>query len=239
MDFSFLSKYYMFYLLGAKNTLLIALLVVVLGTLLGTLLALMKLSDTSVMEKPTDYIKVALKSLATAYIEFVRGTPLMVQLLVIYFGFQIPFPEIKFLSYILGMNSSDFFAGVFVLSLNSGAYVAEIIRAGIQAVDKGQMEASRSLGMPLWMAMQHIIIPQAFRNILPALGNEFIVVVKESSIVMIIGIKELMYNADTVRGNTFIPLEPLLVAAVIYFIMTFTLSKGLNLLERRLTRDKR
>ena len=87
--------------------------------------------------------------------------------------------------------------------------------------------------------MQHIIIPQAFRNILPALGNEFIVVVKESSIVMIIGIKELMYNADTVRGNTFIPLEPLLVAAVIYFIMTFTLSKGLNLLERRLTRDKR
>lgn len=228
MNFSFLSKYYMFYLMGVKNTILIALLTVLLGTLMGTIIALMKLSKN-----------LAFKGIATSYIEFMRGTPLMVQLMVIYYAFQIPFPNVPLLTSLFGMNSSDFFAGVFTLSLNSAAYVAEIIRAGIQAVDSGQMEASRSLGMTHWMSMRHIIIPQAFRNILPALGNEFIVVIKESSVVMIIGIRELMYNADKVRGNTFIAFEPLLVAAVLYFILTFALSKGLGVVERKLSNDKR
>jgi polar amino acid transport system permease protein len=112
--------------------------------------------------------------------------------------------------------------------------VAEIIRAGIQAVDKGQMEASRSLGMNYGMSMRYVIIPQAIKNILPALGNEFIVIIKESSVVSVIGIKELMYNADIVRGNTFRAFEPLLIAALIYFVMTFSLSKLMGRLERRL-----
>lgn len=222
MDFSFLSKYYSFFTSGAKYTIILAFFTVVIGTILGLLLSLMKLSKNKI-----------LKYIAVSYIEFIRGTPVLVQLYIIYYGLPtigIRFPEIP----ILGSNFPDFFAGILALSINSGAYVAEIIRAGIQAVDKGQMEAARSLGMSESMSMRNIIIPQAFKNILPALGNEFITIIKESSIVSIIGIHELMYNADTVRGNIFRPFEPLLVAAVMYFILTFTLSKLLGVAERRM-----
>ncbi|ACA55270.1 amino acid ABC transporter permease [Clostridium botulinum] len=222
MDFSFLSKYYSFFTSGAKYTIILAFFTVVIGTILGLLLSLMKLSKNKI-----------LKYIAVSYIEFIRGTPVLVQLYIIYYGLPtigIRFPEVP----ILGSNFPDFFAGILALSINSGAYVAEIIRAGIQAVDKGQMEAARSLGMSESMAMKNVIIPQAFKNILPALGNEFITIIKESSIVSIIGIHELMYNADTVRGNIFRPFEPLLVAAVMYFILTFTLSKLLGVAERRM-----
>ncbi|EPY2306258.1 amino acid ABC transporter permease [Clostridium sporogenes] len=222
MDFSFLSKYYSFFTNGAKYTIILAFFTVVIGTILGLLLSLMKLSKNKI-----------LKYIAVSYIEFIRGTPVLVQLYIIYYGLPtigINFPEVP----ILGSNFPDFFAGILALSINSGAYVAEIIRAGIQAVDKGQMEAARSLGMSESMAMKNVIIPQAFKNILPALGNEFITIIKESSIVSIIGIHELMYNADTVRGNIFKPFEPLLVAALMYFIMTFTLSKLLGVAERRM-----
>ncbi|WP_040212802.1 amino acid ABC transporter permease [Clostridium polynesiense] len=212
MDFSFLSKYQMFFINGAKLTIFLAFFTVLLGTVLGLLLSLMKLSKS-----------IILKSIATVYIEFIRGTPILVQLYIIYYGLPS-----------LGIEFPDVIAGIITLSLNSAAYVAEIIRAGINAVDKGQMEAARSLGMNNFQAMRHIIIPQAFKNILPALGNEFIVIIKESSIVSVIGIHELMYNAETVRGNTFKPFEPLIVAAVIYFIMTFTLSKLLGIAERRM-----
>jgi len=222
LDFSFLSKYYSFFTSGAKYTIILAFFTVVIGTILGLLLSLMKLSKNKI-----------LKYIAVSYIEFIRGTPVLVQLYIIYYGLPtigIRFPEVP----ILGSNFPDFFAGILALSINSGAYVAEIIRAGIQAVDKGQMEAARSLGMSESMSMRNIIIPQAFKNILPALGNEFITIIKESSIVSIIGIHELMYNADTVRGNIFRPFEPLLVAAVMYFILTFTLSKLLGVAERRM-----
>ncbi|MBD5572686.1 amino acid ABC transporter permease [Clostridium botulinum] len=222
MDFSFLSKYYSFFTSGAKYTIILAFFAVVIGTILGLLLSLMKLSKNKI-----------LKYIAVSYIEFIRGTPVLVQLYIIYYGLPtigIRFPEVP----ILGSNFPDFFAGILALSINSGAYVAEIIRAGIQAVDKGQMETARSLGMSESMAMKNVIIPQAFKNILPALGNEFITIIKESSIVSIIGIHELMYNADTVRGNIFRPFEPLLVAALMYFILTFTLSKLLGVAERRM-----
>lgn len=222
MNFSFLSEYYMFFINGAKNTVLLAFFTVCFGVVLGVILALMRLSRNPV-----------LKTVSTSYIEFIRGTPLLVQLFIVYYGLPqigIQLPDIP----ALGANFSSFVAGIKALAINSGAYVAEIIRAGIQSVDKGQMEAASSLGMPGNMAMRYIIIPQAFKNILPALGNEFIVVIKESSIVSVIGISELMYNADTVRGNIFQPFEPLFVAALIYFIMTFTLSKLLGIAERRM-----
>lgn len=222
MNFSFLPKYYHFFLSGAKNTVLLAFFTVALGVVLGIILALMKISKNKM-----------LNFISTAYIEVIRGTPLLVQIFIIYYG--LPLMGIKIPSIgLLGSGGEEFISGIIALSINSGAYVAEIIRSGIQAVDKGQMEAARSLGMPYNMAMKHIIIPQAFKNILPALGNEFIVIIKESSIVSVIGISELMYNANTVRGNTFIPLEPLIVAAGIYFILTFTLSKLLGIVEGRL-----
>lgn len=231
MNFSFLTKYWQFYITGAKNTILLAALAVVFGTAIGMVLALMKLSKRK-----------SLRLFASAYIEFIRGTPLLVQLFIVYYGLQavgIRFPDIPWVGAILGINFSDFMSGVLTLGINSGAYVGEIFRAGIQAVDSGQAEAARSLGMPHSMAMRHIVIPQAVRNILPALGNEFVVVIKESSIVSIIGIGELMYKADTVRGNTFQPFEPLIVAAVLYFLMTFPLSKFLAHLERRMSAGDR
>jgi polar amino acid transport system permease protein len=226
VNFSFLARYWPFYINGAKNTILLALFAVVIGTAIGMVIALMRLSKYR-----------GFRYFSTAYIEFIRGTPLLVQLFLIYYGLQsvgLRFPDIAWLSKIMGISTADFMAGVVTLGINSGAYVGEIFRAGIQAVDKGQTEAARSLGMGHFMTLRHIIIPQAIRNILPALGNEFVVVIKESSIVSIIGIADLMYRADTVRGNTFQPFEPLIVAALIYFLMTFPLSKLLAHIERRM-----
>ena len=130
--------------------------------------------------------------------------------------------------------NNPFIAGIVAVSLNSGAYVAEIIRSRIQSIDKGQMEAGRSLGSPQSMTMKEIIMPQAVKNILPALCNEFITVIKETSIVSVIGVTDLMYNVNIVRGISFRPLEPLLIAAVIYFILTFGLSKAVNILEGKM-----
>ncbi len=208
MNFSFLPKYYKFFISGAGYTLSISMLTIIFGLMGGVLLALMKNSGNKF-----------LKTLSTAYIEFIRGTPLLIQLYIVYYGIQ---------------SLPMFTAGVIALSINSSAYIAEIIRAGIVAVDKGQMEAARSLGMNVVLAYKTVILPQAFKNILPALGNEFIVLIKESAIVSVIGIHDLMYKTDTVRGITFIAFEPLVIAAAIYFLMTFTLSKGVNHLERRL-----
>lgn len=213
MDFSFLSKYYMFFLNGAKFTIILAFFTVLFGVVLGLILALMRISKIKI-----------LNIIAGAYIEFIRGTPLMVQIFIIYYAL----PDM------IGFNIPEMPSAIMALAINSGAYVAEIIRAGIQAVDKGQMEAARSLGLSYGAAMRYVIVPQAIKNILPALGNEFVVVIKESSVVSVIGIKELMYNADTVRGNTYRAFEPLIVAALIYFIMTFTLSKLMGGFERRL-----
>ena len=212
MDFSFLSEYYMFFINGAKFTLILAFFTVFLGVIIGTIFALMKISRN-----------VILNMIASTYVEIIRGTPLLVQLYIIFYG--LPYA---------GLELPDMIAGVLALSINSSAYVAEIIRGGINAIDKGQMEAARSLGMSYNRAMMSIIIPQAVKNIIPVLGNEFIVIIKESSIVSVIGIHELSYNADTVRGNIFRPFEPLLVSAFMYFIMTFTLSKFMKRVEERM-----
>lgn len=222
MDFSFLPKYYMFFIDGAKVTLILSAFTVVLGVILGIFIALMRISKIW-----------TLRLFATSYIEFIRGTPMLVQVFLFYYGLPkigIHFPEVPY----LGSSFPDMMAAVIALSINSSAYVAETFRAGIQAIDRGQMEAARSLGMSHAMAMRHIILPQALRNVLPALGNEFVIIIKDSSIVSVIGIGELMYSADTVKGNTFLPFEPLIVVAFIYFIMTFTLSKLLGIAERRM-----
>ena len=222
MDFGFIKEYYPYYLEGVNYTVILAFFTILLGIIFGLALCLMKICNSKVV-----------RTMATAYIEFIRGTPVLVQLLIIYYGLPAIGVNFDSLSF-LGPSSPDLFAAIITLSLNSAAYVAEIIRAGIEAVDKGQMEAARSLGMSKIMAMKYIIIPQGVRNILPALGNEFITIIKESSIVSVIGIKELMYNADIVRSTTFKPFEPLIVAAVIYFVLTFSLSKLIAYFERRM-----
>ncbi|QXM05439.1 amino acid ABC transporter permease [Crassaminicella indica] len=213
MDIVFLTKYYKFFISGTGVTLFLSFFGVIFGVIFGIFLALMKMSKKAVLRFPS-----------VAYIELVRGTPLLVQLFIVYYGLPL----------LTGVEFPDLMLAIIAVSLNSAAYVAEIIRAGIQSIDKGQMEAARSLGMTNAMAMRYIIIPQAFKNILPALGNEFIVLVKESAIVSVVGIYDLMYRADTVRGISFKPFAPLVIAAIIYFIITFTLSKLVGNLERRL-----
>ena len=221
-----LEKYWSFFLEGMQNTLIIAFFTVLFGTILGILMAIARLSRF----KP-------LKWLAVAYIEFFRGTPLMVQLMFIFYGLPmigVTFPDIPSIE-----NFQRFAAGIVALSLNSCAYVAEVIRSGIQAVDPGQMEAARSLGFKKSQGMTLVVLPQAIRNILPALGNEFITVIKESSICSVIGIADLMFRTNGVKAKNYKTLECLFIAAMIYFLMTFISSRLIALMERRLRRGRK
>ena len=216
-----LQRYYPYFLDGVKNTLIIAAMSVVPGVVFGTLMAIMRMCRI----KP-------LRWLAIAYIEFVRGTPLMVQLMFIFYGLPmvgIEFPDVSFIP-----NFSRFMAGIVAMSINSCAYVAEVIRSGIQSVDEGQMEAARSIGFKYGESMRLVILPQAVRNILPALGNEFVTVIKESSIVSVIGISDLMYGTNGVIALTYRSLPCLAIAACIYFVLTFLSSRLIAYLEKRM-----
>ena len=222
MDFSVLNGYYGVLMEGTKYTILVSLVSLVVGFVLGLLICLMKMSNFKV-----------LKLLSSAYVQILRGTPLFVQVYIVYFGlaqFGIDFPDI-------GPIPGKFLAGTFALSINSSAYVAEIFRSGIQAVDKGQMEASRSLGLDYTSTMRYVIVPQAVKNILPALANEFITLVKESAILSVIGVQDLMFKSIAVKNQTYIAFEPFIVAAAMYFVMTFTLSKLVGLLEKKLAQS--
>ncbi len=226
-SFSFLGTYFPLYIEGTITTVVISLFTVLFGTIIGILFALMKLSKIKVI-----------KGVASTYIEIVRGTPVLVQVFIWYYGLStiITIPDIYIGD---SLNLAQLIPGAFALALNSGAYVAEIIRAGILAVDKGQTEAAQSLGMKKAMIMRYIIMPQAIKNILPAIGNEFIVLIKESSILYVIGIQELMAKTSTVQSSTFQPVAPLIVTSVLYFILTFSLSRLIGGFERRLNKDDR
>lgn len=225
-SWSFLKEYYPLYISGTLTTIFVSLFTVLFGTIIGILVALMKLSRFKFI-----------KCIASIYIEIIRGTPVMVQVMIWYFnlGALIPLPD----KYIGEINIAQLIPGALALALNSGAYVAEIIRAGILAVDKGQTEAAASLGMKNSMIMRYIIMPQAIKNILPAICNEFIVLIKESSVLYVIGIQELMAKTYTVLSSTFLSFAPLMVASIIYFILTFSLSKLVGSFERRLSKNDR
>ena len=218
LEFSFIVEYMPYYFEGIKYTLLISFVAVLFGAVFGSLLFYMKSSNFHIWKiKP-------LKIIAVAYIEIIRGTPMILQIFIVYAGAE-PF---------FGMDLSALQAAFVAIALNSAAYVSEIVRAGIDAVDKGQMEAARSLGMKKSTAMMLIVVPQAVRNILPAIGNEFVAVIKESSMASVVGVGELMYAAKIVQGSTYRSLEPLIVAAGFYFILTFTLGRVISLIERRM-----
>lgn len=218
LDFSFIAEYMPYYFKGIKYTLLISFVAVLFGAIFGSILFYMKSSNFHIWRiKP-------LKILAVAYIEIIRGTPMILQIFIVYAGAE-PF---------LGIDLTALQSAFIAIALNSAAYVSEIVRAGIDAVDKGQMEAARSLGMKKSTAMILIVVPQAIRNILPAIGNEFVTVIKESSMASVVGVGELMYAAKIVQGSTYRSLEPLIVAAGFYFILTFTLGRVISLIERRM-----
>ncbi|UQZ37122.1 arginine ABC transporter permease [Paenibacillus sp. PK3_47] len=211
-------EYRSFFLSGLRYTLLLAVMGVFFGFVLGIIVSLLRMSKWRV-----------LRFIATAWVEFLRGTPMLVQLFLIHYGL----PE-------FGMEFTPIQSGAITLTINSSAYLAEIFRAGIQGVDRGQVEAARSLGMRQGMTMRYIVLPQALKNVLPAIGNEFITIIKESSIVSMIGVADLLFQARTITTITYEGLNPLIVIAVMYFVLTFTLSKLLGILERRLnTNDRR
>ncbi|HDC9011044.1 TPA: ABC transporter permease subunit [Staphylococcus aureus] len=212
-DSGFISKYGSFFLKGIKITILISLIGVALGSILGAFVALMKLSKIKIISW-----------IASIYIEILRGTPMLVQVFIVFFGITAA----------LGLDISALVCGTIALVINSSAYIAEIIRAGINAVDKGQMEAARSLGLNYRQTMKSVIMPQAIKNILPALGNELVTLIKESSIVSTIGVGEIMFNAQVVQGISFDPFTPLIVAAALYFVLTFVLTRIMNMIEGRL-----
>ena len=222
MDFTFLSKYSQFFINGTKVTITISLCTLIFGFLLGIIICLGKISRNKIIS-----------IISTSYIEFLRGTPLLVQLYIIYFG--LPTMGIKFPD--LGPIPSEYVASVVALSINSSAYIAEILRSGIQSIDKGQMEASRSLGLGYADTMRFVIVPQAIKNVLPALANEFITLVKESSVLSVIGTQEIMFKAGIVVTAVYSPMEPYVAAAVIYLVLTTILSKLVGVLEKKLAKS--
>ena len=223
-NFSFLPKYGVFFVQGVEYTLLLAIVSVSLAVIPAMLLALMRLSRNKVV-----------KTISGAYIAVFRSTPMLVQLSIIYFGLfgVISIPRVTILGFV---DLSRFIPGVVALALNSSAYVAEIFRAGILAVDAGQMEAARSLGLSKWQGMKLVVLPQAIKNVLPALANEVVTMVKESSICSMLGMEELMFGAKAVASATYVSLAPYTLAALIYFCINYPASKAIEAVERRMRR---
>lgn len=210
---------WLLYLKGLGVTIEIAVIAGIIGIFIGCILALMKLSEPRKGHKHT-----LVWYIATAYVDIIRGTPAVLQLLIMWF--------------IVFSTSKN---GVLVASLsfgiNSGAYVSEIIRAGILAVDNGQMEAGRSLGLTKWQTMKEIVLPQAFKNVLPPIGNEFITLIKETAIVGYVSLSDLTRTASQISSRTYEAFMPLIGAAVIYFVIIKILTLLLEALERRLRRS--
>ncbi len=218
-----LEKYWVRIVLhGLSMTLLLAIVTVIGGTILGTIVAIGRMSKSKI-----------LRAIITAYVEVVRGTPALVQLYVGYLFLPNLFPSLN----LMDPQAMAFICVAVALILNSGAYVSEIIRSGIQAVDKGQTEASRSLGISSVTTMTDIVLPQAVKNILPALGNEFITVIKETSLASTFFVGDLMSQYKEIVGQDFNAFPTLLVIAVIYFVLTFILSKVVGFFERRMKHD--
>ena len=227
INFTFLPRYAFYFIQGVEYTLALSVVAVLLAVIPALVLALMRLSKNRLIH-----------NLAGAYIAVFRSTPLLVQLYIVYYG---PFTIIEVPDfYLFGfINLKVFVPGVVALALNSSAYVAEIFRAGILAVDAGQMEAARSLGLSKWQGMRLVVLPQAVKNVLPALANEVITMVKESSICSVMGMYELMWGAKTVGTTTYITPAPYILAAIIYFCINFPASKAIEAVERRMRRGDR
>lgn len=248
-------KYLSMFRDGLICTILLSALTVLFGFILALILAMLRLSNINVFRFLSTFSQRKLLQrggfwlaasrfnpvsfFANVYVEVFRATPMLVQLFIIYYIVfaGIDLPNFKLFGFI---RFDRFIPGVVALSLNSGAYLSEIIRSGIQSIDGGQTEAARSLGMSQLQNMRFIILPQAIKNILPAIANEFVTIIKESSICYTIGVQEIMYAVNSVKGATFSIAEPLVVATCVYFCLTFPTSKIIAHFERKMSvGDKR
>ena len=238
---------------GLIVTVLLAFFTVIFGFILGIILAIARMSDI----RPLRFLSLDKKGhlrgngllltlskinpisfVAGCYVEIIRSTPVLVQIMITYYGV---FRLIKLPNYtIFGfLKFQRFFPGVVALSMNSAAYLCEIIRSGIQSIDGGQSEAARSLGLSATKTMMHIILPQALRNILPAIANEFVVIIKESAVCWTIGVQEIMYAVNSTKGATYRIAEPLIIATLMYFCLCFPTSKIIAYFERRMSRGSK
>ena len=214
-----ITTYWRVYLIdGVTATLQFTCIAVSLGVILGTLIAILKMSKFKIV-----------RFLVSVYIEVIRGTPILLQLYIFYFVLPSLFPF---------LDLSQFMWVAIAMCVNSGAYVSEVIRSGIQAVDKGQTEAARSLGLSKTQTMMKIILPQAVRNILPALGNEFIMILKETSLASTFFLGDLMTSHKIVTGATYLQLESLIIVGAVYLCITFPLSKLVEHFEKKMANGK-
>jgi putative lysine transport system permease protein len=223
--FFIIKEYGPLFLIGARNTLFIALSGTLAGFVIGLGVAIIR--TIPLKDRTAWPIKTGVRSLQfvlVAYIEIFRSTPMIVQAMVVYYGSQ----------QLLGIDFSAMTAGVLVVSINTGAYMAEIIRGGIESIDRGQTEAAQSIGMNHFQTMINIVLPQAVRNILPAMGNEFVVNIKDTSVLNVISVTELFFQSKSAAGTYFKYFEVFFVTSVIYFVMTFTVTRILRLIERRI-----
>ena len=225
-----LQKYGMLFLRGTGMTLLIALTGTIFGFVIGLLVAIVRatspmptLGRRSAAAAVRDALLKAAQLLLGAYIQVFRGTPMIVQAVVIYYGAQYA-----------GMYMDTTFAAIFIISINTGAYMAEIIRGGVISIDKGQFEAAHAIGMTHWQTMTTVVLPQAIRNILPSVGNELIVNIKDSSVLNVISVSELFFQAKSAAGAYYRYFEVYFIIAVIYLILTLTVSRILRWLEKKM-----
>ena len=221
---------YQYFIKGLGTTLTVTIFALVLGVILGVIVAVIRSAYDQQPEKKKGLPLKILNGICKVYLTVIRGTPMMVQLLIMWF---IVWASAR------STDSNMLRCAILAFGINSGAYVAEIFRSGIMSIDKGQMEAGRSLGMNYTQTMRHIIIPQAIKNILPALGNEMITLLKDTSLMTVTGAKDLMKAAQSVTAVTYQPLMPYVSIAVIYLVCVMALSKALAVFERRLRNSDR
>lgn len=211
------------FLRGAQVTLLISITGTILGSIIGLLVGVVRTVPRPERGAKRLLLK-AINAMLSFYIEFFRGTPMIVQAMVIYYGSAIAFD----------INMNPIAAGIFIVSINTGAYMSEIVRGGIVSIDKGQFEAAHAIGMNHIQTMFNVVLPQVVRNILPATGNEFVINIKDTSVLNVISVTELYFQTKSIAGNNFRYFESFFVACIIYFIMTFTVTRILRFIERRL-----
>lgn len=219
------TKYYPYLLKGMGVTMLIALVGTLAGLVIGLLTGIVRTIPMS-KNKAVRVLQKIVNAIIAVYIEIFRGTPMMVQAMVIYWGY----------AFINGGSTLPLIpAGIFIVSINTGAYMAEIVRGGIISIDKGQFEGAYSVGMTHVQTMFNVIIPQVMRNILPSVSNEFVINIKDTSVLNVIGIAELYYMAGMIKTMTFQTFQAYTVVCVLYFIMTFTVTRILRLFEKKLS----
>lgn len=220
-------KYYPSFIYGAKFTLQIAITSTIFGVIIGLFIGALRANKIEPTDSSlTKFSKKLIHLITSIYVEVYRGTPMMVQAVFIYYALK---PV---------LNWSPITAGIFIVSINTGAYMTEIIRSGIQSVDKGQTEAARSLGMSSLQTLFYVVLPQAFKNAFPSIGNEFIVNIKDSSVLNVISVTELFFQSNSVAGSIFKYKETFFVTAIIYLVLTFTTSRILNLIEKKMYHKK-